>query len=115
MWTTRRAGLVAAQRCVLAFSVREVIRMKTIVIMGAGGRDFHDFNVVYRDDPATRVVAFTASQIPGIDDRCYPPVLAGSLYPDGIPIVPEGALEEVIEAHPSTRSCSPTPTSRTWT
>jgi predicted GTPase len=51
--------------------------MRKIVIMGAGGRDFHDFNVVYRDDPDTRVVAFTAAQIPGIDGRSYPPELAG--------------------------------------
>ena len=70
--------------------------MKTVVIMGAGGRDFHDFNVAYRDDPATRVVAFTATQIPGIDDRLYPASLAGPLYPDGIPIVPEHELEELI-------------------
>ena len=59
--------------------------MRTVVIMGAGGRDFHDFNVVYRDDPDTRVVAFTAAQIPGIDDRVYPASLAGPLYPDGHP------------------------------
>ena len=61
-----------------------------VVIMGAAGRDFHDFNVVYRDDPGVEVVAFTATQIPGIDDRRYPPELAGELYPDGIPILPEG-------------------------
>ena len=54
--------------------------------MGAGGRDFHDFNVVFRDDPESRVVAFTAAQIPGIAERRYPPALAGTLYPDGIPI-----------------------------
>jgi predicted GTPase len=70
--------------------------MRRIVIMGAGGRDFHDFNVVYRDDPETRVVAFTAAQIPGIDDRIYPPALAGPLYPDGIPIVPEAELAELV-------------------
>ena len=70
--------------------------MRTVLIMGAGGRDFHDFNVVYRGDPAVRVAAFTAAQIPGIDDRVYPHALAGPLYPDGIPIVPESALEDVI-------------------
>jgi predicted GTPase len=70
--------------------------MRTVVIMGAGGRDFHDFNTVYRDDPDARVVAFTAAQIPGIDDRRYPPALAGMLYPDGIPIVPESALADLI-------------------
>jgi predicted GTPase len=71
--------------------------MKTIVIMGAGGRDFHDFNVLYRDDPFTHVAAFTAAQIPGIDDRVYPASLAGPLYPDGIPIVPESELESLID------------------
>ena len=67
-----------------------------VVIMGAAGRDFHDFNVVYRSDPAVEVVAFTATQIPGIDERRYPPQLAGGLYPAGIPIVPEAELERVI-------------------
>ena len=64
--------------------------------MGAGGRDFHDFNVVYRDDPESVVVAFTAAQIPGIAGRTYPPSLAGSLYPDGIPIRPEEELTELV-------------------
>lgn len=67
-----------------------------VVIAGAGGRDFHNFNVVYRDNDQARVVAFTATQIPGIDDRRYPPALAGSLYPDGIPIVDESKLEELV-------------------
>ena len=67
-----------------------------VVIMGAAGRDFHDFNVVYRTDPAVEVVAFTATQIPGIAGRRYPAVLAGELYPDGIAIVPEADLEAVI-------------------
>jgi predicted GTPase len=67
-----------------------------IVIMGAAGRDFHDFNVVYRDDPAVEVVAFTATQIPGIADRRYPPELAGSRYPNGIPIVAEDELEGLV-------------------
>ncbi len=67
-----------------------------VVIMGAAGRDFHDFNVVYRDDPDSEVVAFTATQIPGIDDRRYPPELAGELYPEGIPILPEEELERVV-------------------
>jgi predicted GTPase len=66
---------------------------RTLVICGAGGRDFHEFNVRYRDDPSVRVAAFTAAQIPDIDDRRYPPVLAGPHHPDGIPIVPEGELE----------------------
>ncbi len=64
--------------------------------MGAAGRDFHDFNVVYRDDPAVRVVAFTATQIPGIAGRRYPAELAGPHYPEGIPIFPEAELERLI-------------------
>jgi predicted GTPase len=73
--------------------------MKTVVIMGAGGRDFHDFNVLFRDDPETRVVAFTAAQIPGIDRRRYPPSLAGPLYPKGILILPESELPDLIAAN----------------
>ena len=73
--------------------------MRSVVIMGAGGRDFHDFNVVFRDDPDVHVVAFTAAQIPGIDDRRYPPSLAGTLYPDGIPIVAEADLDALIADH----------------
>jgi predicted GTPase len=67
-----------------------------IVIVGAAGRDFHDFNVVYRDDPAVQVVAFTATQIPGIAGRRYPPELAGPRYPEGIRIVPESELDGLI-------------------
>jgi predicted GTPase len=70
--------------------------MRKVVIMGAGGRDFHDFNVVFRDDPDTRVVAFTATQIPGIGGRTYPPSLSGPLYPDGIPIVDEEGIGGLI-------------------
>jgi len=70
--------------------------MRRLVIMGAAGRDFHDFNVVYRDDPQTSVIAFTATQIPGISGRRYPAELAGKLYPEGIPIVAEDELEELI-------------------
>ena len=64
--------------------------------MGAAGRDFHDFNVVFRDDPGQLVVAFTAAQIPGIDYRTYPASLAGPRYPDGIPIRPERELAEIV-------------------
>ncbi|HET9614621.1 MAG TPA: cyclic 2,3-diphosphoglycerate synthase [Candidatus Limnocylindrales bacterium] len=64
--------------------------------MGAAGRDFHDFNVVFRTDPTVEVVAFTAAQIPGIAGRRYPAALAGELYPDGIPIVSEASLEAMI-------------------
>lgn len=69
---------------------------RRVLIMGAAGRDFHNFNVRYREDERTDVVAFTATQIPGIDDRLYPAELAGHLYPDGIPIEPENELEELI-------------------
>lgn len=73
--------------------------MKKVIIMGAGGRDFHNFNVAFRDDPETEVIAFTAAQIPGIDDRLYPASLAGDRYPDGIPIRPEEELTELIRKH----------------
>jgi predicted GTPase len=70
-----------------------------VIIMGAAGRDFHVFATCYRNDPAIEVVAFTATQIPGIDDRLFPADLAGDLYPAGIPIVPEERLEATIAAH----------------
>jgi predicted GTPase len=70
-----------------------------VLIAGAAGRDFHNFNLVYRDRPEYEVVAFTATQIPNIDGRRYPADLAGSLYPDGISILPESALEELIREH----------------
>ena len=68
-----------------------------IIIMGAAGRDFHNFNTVFRDDPESRIVAFTATQIPDIDGRRYPPELAGPLYPDGVPIHAEEDLPRLIE------------------
>jgi predicted GTPase len=68
-----------------------------VVIMGAAGRDFHNFNVYFRDNPDYLVVAFTATQIPNIEGRLYPPVLAGSLYPQGIPIFPESELPRLIQ------------------
>ena len=68
---------------------------RRVLVLGAAGRDFHNFNVVYRDDPSSVVVAFTATQIPGIAGRCYPPALAGPRYPGGIPIEDEAALEEI--------------------
>src|SRR6186997_2443524 len=70
-----------------------------VLIAGAAGRDFHNFNLVFRDSPVHEVVAFTATQIPNIDDRRYPAALAGSLYPEGIPILPESALEQLIREH----------------
>lgn len=70
-----------------------------VIIMGAAGRDFHNFNVCFRKNPAFRVVAFTAAQIPNIADRRYPPSLAGARYPKGIPIYPEARLTELILRH----------------
>jgi predicted GTPase len=73
--------------------------MKKVIIMGAAGRDFHNFNTYFRDNPDYRVVAFTATQIPDIEGRKYPAVLAGKLYPKGIPIHAEAELDELIAAH----------------
>ncbi len=70
-----------------------------VLILGAAGRDFHNFNVVYREDPESLVVAFTAAQIPGIAGRLYPPELAGPLYPHGIRIEPEEDLERLIREY----------------
>lgn len=70
---------------------------KRLVIMGAAGRDFHNFLVCFRDDPSVEVVAFTAAQIPGIANRLYPPELAGPLYPAGIPILPEESLDMLLK------------------
>jgi len=70
---------------------------KRVLIMGAAGRDFHNFNVHFRDNPDYEVVAFTATQIPDIEGRAYPPELAGSLYPQGVPIVSENGLTALIK------------------
>jgi predicted GTPase len=67
-----------------------------VIIMGAAGRDFHNFNVFFRSNSDYEVVAFTATQIPNIEDRKYPPELAGEIYPDGIPIYPEEKLSQLI-------------------
>ena len=67
--------------------------------MGAGGRDFHNFNMVYRDDPRYEVIAFTAAQIPFIEQRHYPAELAGGLYPEGIPVYPELSLQNLIREY----------------
>jgi predicted GTPase len=77
--------------------------MRKVIILGAAGRDFHNFNVVFRHDPAYEVVAFTASaQIPGIAGRRYPASLAGERYPGGIPIVAESELEALVRSHAAT-------------
>lgn len=72
---------------------------RKVIIMGAAGRDFHNFNTYFRDNPNYEVVLFTATQIPDIEGRVYPPELAGSLYPNGIPIEPESKLVELIKAY----------------
>ena len=72
------------------------ITQRKIIIIGAAGRDFHNFNTAYRNNPACKVVAFTAAQIPDIADRKYPAALAGGLYPDGIPIYAQDELERLI-------------------
>jgi len=73
--------------------------VRKVIIMGAAGRDFHDFNVYWRDDPDYEVVCFTATQIPDIEDRTYPPELSGPRYPSGIPIYAEEELPDLIKKH----------------
>jgi len=75
------------------------LERKKIIIMGAAGRDFHNFNTVYRDNPEAEVVCFTATQIPDIEGRTYPAKLAGKLYPNGIPIYAEEDLPQLIEKY----------------
>jgi predicted GTPase len=75
------------------------MKRKNVIIIGAAGRDFHNFNMVYRDNEDVNVVAFTAAQIPDIDGRKYPAQLAGRLYPGGIPIHAQAELQELIHAH----------------
>jgi predicted GTPase len=73
--------------------------VEKVIILGAAGRDFHNFNIYFRDNPRYNVVAFTASQIPDIEGRFYPPELTGKLYPDGIPIYPESQLSDLVRDH----------------
>lgn len=73
-------------------------KVRNVLIMGAAGRDFHNFNTYFRKNPDARVVAFTAYQIPGIAGRTYPPDLSGSLYPEGIPIFDESELPRLIKS-----------------
>jgi predicted GTPase len=74
-------------------------KKRKVVILGAAGRDFHDFNVAFRQDADVEVVAFTATQIPNIEGRVYPAALAGPAYPNGIPIHPESELEKLVREH----------------
>ncbi|HXX53080.1 MAG TPA: hypothetical protein VEI28_00775, partial [Thermodesulfovibrionales bacterium] len=75
------------------------LKKEKVIIMGAGGRDFHNFAMLYRDNPSSEVVSFTATQIPYIERRVYPPELAGPRYPEGIPIHAEKELERLISKH----------------
>jgi len=75
------------------------LKKEKVIIMGAGGRDFHNFNMAFRGNPRSEVVAFTAAQIPFIERRIYPPELSGQGYPDGIPIHPEEELQKLILIH----------------
>ena len=73
--------------------------VEKVIIMGAAGRDFHNFNVYFKNNPRYRVIAFTAAQIPAIERRIYPPELSGTFYPEGIPIYPEHELARLIRQH----------------
>lgn len=73
--------------------------VEKVIIMGAAGRDFHNFNIYFRNNPRYKVVAFTAAQIPDIENRFYPPKLSGELYPDGIPVYPENQLSDLVGQH----------------
>ncbi len=73
--------------------------MEKVIIMGAGGRDFHNFNVYFKHNPRYQVIGFTANQIPNIDGRLYPPELSGELYPEGVKVFPEEQLSELIREH----------------
>lgn len=73
--------------------------IEKVIIMGAAGRDFHNFNVYFRDNARYKVIAFTAAQIPDIEGRLYPPELSGTLYPQGIPVYPEEKLGQLIREH----------------
>src|SRR5271169_2988021 len=75
------------------------MKRRRVIIMGAAGRDFHNFNTVFRDNNEYEVMAFTATQIPFIEERLYPPELAGALYPEGISIYPESRLEDLIKRY----------------
>ncbi len=90
-----RFAVAFPQALILLRKGRQMSKIRTL-ILGAAGRDFHNFNVLYRDNPNYEIVAFTATQIPDIDGRKYPAELAGELYPDGIPIIAEDNLEKTI-------------------
>src|SRR5660397_143636 len=97
VYDQRRTAESRVEVNVYSAAEEDGMAQRRVVIMGAAGRDFHDFNMLYRGKEAeSRVVAFTATQIPRIDSRLYPTELAGAAYPEGIPIYPEEKLEEII-------------------
>ena len=73
--------------------------VRKVVIIGASGRDYHNFNMVFKNNPEYRVIAFLQTQIPGVSGRRYPPSLAGELYPDGIPIISLEKFEDIVETY----------------
>lgn len=73
--------------------------IEKVIIMGAAGRDFHNFNIYFKDNPRYKVIGFTAAQIPDIEGRIYPPELSGKLYPEGVPIYSENQLTDLIREH----------------
>ena len=73
--------------------------IEKVIIMGAAGRDFHNFNVYFKDNPRYKIVGFTAAQIPDIEGRLYPPALSGGIYPEGVTIYPEDQLIDLIREH----------------
>ena len=89
------------------------MKKKRVIIMGAAGRDFHNFNTYFRDNNEYEVVAFTATQIPDIEGRMYPAAIAGPNYPEGIPIYPESDLDELINKYDIDQVVLPTVMSRT--
>ncbi len=91
--------MVSRPSAPIASSGKPAGEPRRVLILGAAGRDFHNFNMVYREDPSSVVVAFTAAQIPGLAGRRYPTVLAGPRYPQGIPIADEAELEALCRAH----------------
>jgi len=88
--------VAASEEVTMAAARHSAGSRRRVIILGAGGRDFHNFNIVYRDDPSYEVVAFTAAQIPNTEKRTYPPELAGPLYPAGIPIYPQEDFERLV-------------------
>jgi len=96
---TNTLSVQSGSYCIYHEFQRSIMKRIRVLIMGAAGRDFHNFNTVFRDNEQYEVVAFTATQIPNIDGRKYPAELAGRLYPQGIPIFPESSVNDLIVEH----------------